>query len=105
MNLFSDLTVIDTILVCVEGRSNDGQPCISINGQLCSQSWVPLKSDINIVLVDAWIEKLVIDQIDVTDYIAVQTQRDHAVLIPGPFYHWYHEVSGQGWLLSPTLPG
>lgn len=22
--------------------------------------------------------------------------------IPGPFYSWLHEVSGQGWLLKPT---
>lgn len=22
--------------------------------------------------------------------------------IPGPFYMWYHKISGQGWLLNPT---
>jgi hypothetical protein len=33
------------------------------------------------------------------DYLAV----DGVLDIPGPFYTWYHSVSGQGWLLVPNL--
>ena len=28
--------------------------------------------------------------------------QDGVLTIPAPFYSWYHEVSGQGWLLNPT---
>jgi len=27
--------------------------------------------------------------------------QDGVLTIPSPFYSWYHEVSGQGWLLIP----
>ena len=27
--------------------------------------------------------------------------RDHKLTIQEPFYHWYHKISGQGWLLTP----
>ena len=30
-------------------------------------------------------------------YLAV----DGKLTIPEPFYRWYHQVSGQGWLLEP----
>jgi hypothetical protein len=30
-------------------------------------------------------------------YLAV----DGKLTIPEPFYQWYHQVSGQGWLLEP----
>lgn len=26
---------------------------------------------------------------------------DGKLTIPEPFYRWYHQVSGQGWLLTP----
>jgi hypothetical protein len=27
--------------------------------------------------------------------------QDGVLTIPSPFYSWYHEISGQGWLLIP----
>jgi hypothetical protein len=27
---------------------------------------------------------------------------DWKIQIPGPFHHWWHKCSGQGWLLTPT---
>lgn len=32
------------------------------------------------------------------DYLAV----NGVLTIPAPFYQWYHQVSGQGWLLMPN---
>jgi hypothetical protein len=29
--------------------------------------------------------------------------RDGILTIPGPFYSWLHEHSGQGWLLVPVI--
>jgi hypothetical protein len=45
-------------------------------------------------------DTVTIDGIDVLpryQHLAV----DGRLTIPVPFYQWYHEVSGQGWLLKP----
>jgi hypothetical protein len=36
-----------------------------------------------------------------TDYIDSIGQ--WAMHIPGPFFPWYHTVSGQGWLITPSI--
>jgi hypothetical protein len=52
------------------------------------------------------IESLKIDNIDILKYVNktfLSTEgEDWELKIDKPFYHWYHEVSGQGWLLTPA---
>jgi hypothetical protein len=45
---------------------------------------------------NAPILKLVVDDVNCSDYVYQQTHIDSEL----PFYLWYHQVSGQGWLFK-----
>ena len=99
MNLFLDLTVTENILVEVRGHADHAPVKIFINDQMQGDLLVPLRSDITIQLSQTWLDSLHIDGIDIMNHVPVQVNPDHLIVIPGPFYHWWHQVSGQGWLL------
>jgi hypothetical protein len=81
MKNFSDLLATDLWLtVCVN--------------QQCHSASLHAKMDFNAC------DTVSIDGIEVLpwyQHLAV----DGRLTIPVPFYQWYHEVSGQGWLLKP----
>ena len=81
MKNFSDLLVTELHLV------------VSINKTVYSVGWgMPLEFNAtDTVTVDG--EEI----LPKYQYLAVNGR----LIIPEPFYRWYHRVSGQGWLLTP----
>ena len=104
MNLFSELTVTDHISVSVRYHDDHVPGNILINNRATCDALVPIMSDIVITPVAAGIDGVIIDGIDITDHVFDLLSAHHVIHIPGPFYHWWHRVSGQGWLLHPYFP-
>jgi hypothetical protein len=60
-----------------------------------------LSAGLHDLLVFKEADTVVIDGIDVLpryQYLA----ENNTLTIPKPFYQWYHDVAGQGWLLNPN---
>ena len=105
MNLFSDLKVTSTIPVSVRYRGDLAAGKVFINDQDTLDIQVSISEDIVIRPIDVWIDHVAVDGIDITDHVYDQLASNNIIQIPGPFYHWWHQVSGQGWLLWPHHPG
>lgn len=105
MKSFLEFTGIETLKVCVVYHVDRESGSIIINGQLVNEIMIPVSASITIETRSAWITKVEVDGINITDYLPIQTSADYQFRVPGPFYHWWHQTSGQGWLLYPCLPG
>ena len=105
MNLFCGITDTSNIPISVRYH-DDGVPgTVLINDQETADTMVDITSDIVIKPVNAWIYLVEVDGINITDHVYDQLVSKNVIHIPGPFYHWWHQTSGQGWLLYPHLPG
>lgn len=105
MNQFCDLTVTSTIPVSVRYH-DDGVPGkVLINDQDTTDTIVSITADIVITSINACVYRVEVDGIDITDHVYNELDSKHLIHIPGPFYLWWHQTSGQGWLLYPHLPG
>ena len=66
---------------------------VSINNTTYSVGWaMPLEFNVS--------DQVTVDGTEILPkyrHLAV----DGKLIIPEPFYRWYHRVSGQGWLLEP----
>jgi hypothetical protein len=81
MKNFSDLLAIEyTLTVVVNGKEHT----------------LPLYAN----LVFARSDKVTVDDIEILPKYQHLAHNDQLV-ISEPFYCWYHQVSGQGWLLRP----
>jgi hypothetical protein len=81
MKNFSDLLATNLLLE------------LCVNGTPYSVEWgMPLEFDAT--------DTVTVDGVEILpryQYLAV----DGRLTITEPFYQWYHQVSGQGWLLTP----
>lgn len=105
MNLFSELKVTDTIPVSVRYHGELAPGKVLINDRDTLDTQVLISADIVIRPNDVWIYHVEVDGINITDHVYDQLTGQNVIQIPGPFYHWWHRVSGQGWLLWPHGPG
>ena len=116
MNNFSELLVTDftiDIIMVVQPKSISSAVKIVINNQciydgMIQQSTafnhsVPLLAPINISVFhnDAYVKSLKFDDWESrpqygTEGVGIWSFETHK-----PFYHWQHQVTGQGWLLTP----
>jgi hypothetical protein len=73
--------------------ATDQQLAVCVNNTVHSVGWsTPMEFDAN--------DTVTVDGIEILpkyQYLAVNGKLN----IPVPFYQWYHQVSGQGWLLRP----
>lgn len=105
MNLFCAITDTETIQVVIEYTKVDDTAQVLING--VDQSYrtdIPILDSIEITTTNAWLTRVQIDGIDVTQFLPVPQSPSEIVKIPGPFYRWWHQQSGKGWLIDPILP-
>lgn len=107
MNLFCDLTVTDHPLVIkvLGAPANTCPATITINAQTSAQVTIDLLDSLHIKVKNFWIESILVDDINVTDYLPRQLDAEHEIEIREPFYRWWHARSGQGWLLYPRNLG
>lgn len=105
MNLFCAITDTEPIRVAIEYREVDDSARVSINGanQACRDD-IAVLDDIKIGTTNAWLIKVTVDGIDITRFLPVPKSPSEIVEIPGPFYQWWHQQSGKGWLIHPTSP-
>jgi len=109
MNLFYELTDTDfflqiEILYTLDSTIDLGG--VQVNGIPCTKSIaVPLLSNIIIKTENAWITSVSIDGLVITHFLPLDQSPNSLIQISGPFYQWWHQISGQGWLVSPpALP-
>ena len=105
MNLFSEIKGTEQILVSVRYHADQVSGKIFINDVERDDALLVVTADISILAIGAWIDLVEVDGVDITDHVYDQLVYNQSIHIPGPFYHWWHRVSGQGWLLHPYFPG
>lgn len=66
---------------------------VCVNGQICNMGLQ------DCLIFDAT-DTVTIDQIEILPKYSYLSINDKLV-IDEPFYHWYHRITSQGWLLTP----
>ncbi len=106
MNLFYALTVTESLLaidVVWHPEPTADHGIVRINGQECAhREDITIYADIVIETENAWIDSITVDHIAVHNFLPTPDSCSLTVRIPGPFYRWWHQRSGQGWLIYPA---
>lgn len=106
MNLFSQLTATHVLEVKVAWHDDYGHTArLLINDVATDSLCVPILNNIVIDIQHGWIDAVLVDGIAVNYLLPVQKTSSYGIYIPGPFYGWYHTVTGQGWILEPYRAG
>lgn len=109
MNLFYELTDTDFFLqieIFYDIEPSVGHGSLLVNDMPCVKDMrVPLLDNIKLKTENAWITSVAIDGLVITHFLPVDQSPNSLIQIPGPFYQWWHQISGQGWLvIPPALP-